>query len=56
MISKPHLWGRVLSQSHAGYAFFEAIVGPIVPVSGDANPPARLRILPLEGFQELTSS
>jgi len=33
--------------------FFQAIVGPLLRVSDESNPTDELRIVPLEGFQEL---
>ena len=35
--------------------FFQSIVGPLLPVSDESNPPEDLRIVPLEGFQELAT-
>jgi len=36
-----------------GETFFQAIVGQQLPVSAESNPTDELRIVPLEGFQEL---
>jgi hypothetical protein len=44
-----------LRKSFPGEAFFQSIVGPILPVSDESNPPDELRIVPLEGFQELAA-
>jgi Helicase C-terminal domain/Type III restriction enzyme, res subunit len=35
-------------------SFIKGIVGRSLPVSAESNPPEDLRIIPLEGFQELT--
>jgi hypothetical protein len=35
--------------------FFQSIVGPLLPVSDESNPPDELRIVPLEGFQDLAA-
>jgi hypothetical protein len=42
-----------LRKKYPGESFFQAITGPMLPVSDESNPPDELRILPLEGFQEL---
>ncbi len=39
-----------------GETFFQAIVGQQLPVSAESNPTDELRIVPLEGFQELETS
>ena len=41
--------------NHApSHQLYLGIVGRLLPVTADANPPDTLRVLPLEGFQELT--
>ena len=42
-----------LRRKFPGETFFQAIVGQQLPVSTESNPTDELRIVPLEGFQEL---
>ncbi|MCU1303590.1 MAG: type restriction protein res subunit [Candidatus Sulfotelmatobacter sp.] len=42
-----------LRKHYKSETFFQAIVGRQLPVSGESNPTDELRIVPLEGFQEL---
>jgi hypothetical protein len=42
-----------LKNTFPGETFFQAIVGPLLRVSDESNPTDELRIVPLEGFQDL---
>jgi len=44
-----------LKKAYAGETFFLGIVGRSLPVSDESNPPAELRIVPLEGFHDLAN-
>ena len=45
---------QYLTKAYPEERFFKAIVGPMLPVSGQCHPPDDLRIVSLEEFQELT--
>lgn len=44
-----------LTKHFPGETFFQSIVGPLLPVSDESNPPEGLWIAPLEGFQDLAA-
>lgn len=44
-----------LNKKFRGESFIQVIVGRLLPVSEESNPTDELRIVPIEGFQELAS-
>lgn len=44
-----------LRKHFPGETFFQSIVGSLLPVSDESNPPEGLWIVPLEGFQDLAA-
>ncbi len=44
-----------LRKRFPGETFFQGIIGPLLPVSDECHPPEALRIVPLEGFQDLAA-